>query len=146
MKKSKSKGAELRIGPQPGPQLEFLRCNVDVGFYGGSAGSGKSFGLLLEQCYHTHNRQYRGVIFRRTVPMIKQPGGLWDTSQQVYPLLGATANQSGLEWRFRSGATVKFASMELENDCYSWQGSQIAGLSFDELAGVHGKAILVPSQ
>ena len=122
---------ELR--PQPGKQEAFLKSSADVAFFGGGAGSGKSFGLLLEPLYDVANARFRSVIFRRTIPMIRQPGGLLDTSGQVFALLGAKLNQSALEWTFPGGATVKFAGMELESDRLNWQGSQIALLGFDEV-------------
>ena len=124
-------GIELR--PQPGKQEAFLKSSADVAFFGGGAGSGKSFGLLLEPLYDVGNAGFRSVIFRRTVPMLRQPGGLVDTSASVFPLLGAKLNQSALEWTFPGGASVKFAGMELENDRFAWQGSQIALLCFDEV-------------
>jgi predicted phage terminase large subunit-like protein len=122
---------ELR--PQPGPQEAFLKSSADAAFFGGSAGSGKSFALLLEQLYDAANPQFRSVIFRRTIPMIRQPGGLLDTSEQIFPLLGAKLNQSVLEWQFPRGATVKLAGMELESDRYNWQGAQIGLICFDEV-------------
>ena len=36
-----------RPKPQPGPQFAFLRCEADIAIYGGSAGCGKSRGLLM---------------------------------------------------------------------------------------------------
>jgi predicted phage terminase large subunit-like protein len=122
---------ELR--PQPGPQEVFLKSVADYAVYGGSAGSGKSFGLLMEPLYDISNPAFRSVIFRRTVPRIRQPGGLLDTSEGIYPPLNATLNANELEWTFPSGATVKFAGMELEADRYSWQGSQLALIAFDEV-------------
>jgi predicted phage terminase large subunit-like protein len=122
---------ELR--PQPGPQEKFLQSAADIAIFGGAAGSGKSFALLLEQLYDVGNAQFRSVIFRRTQPMLRQPGGLADTSEQVFPLLNAKLNQSSLEWQFPSGAVLKLAGMELESDRYHWQGAQIALISFDEL-------------
>jgi len=101
--------------------------------YGGAAGSGKSFSLLLEPLYHTANAKFRAILFRRTVPQIKLQGGLWDTAEQVYPLLGAAPNQTALEWRFKTGATVKFAGLEHPQDRFSYQGSQIPLIMFDEL-------------
>jgi predicted phage terminase large subunit-like protein len=122
---------ELR--PQPGPQERFLASEADVAFYGGAAGSGKSFALLLEQLYDIANPQFRSVIFRRTVPMVRQPGGLLDTSEQIFPLLGAKLNQSLIEWQFPKGGTVKLAGMELDTDRYNWQGSQIPLVCWDEV-------------
>ncbi|HEX4348952.1 MAG TPA: phage terminase large subunit [Verrucomicrobiae bacterium] len=122
---------ELR--PQPGKQETFLKSSADIAIFGGSAGSGKSFALLLEQLYDVANPGFRSVIFRRTVPMLRQPGGLLDTSEQVFPLLSAKLNQSLLEWQFPTGANVKLAGMELETDRFGWQGSQIALICFDEI-------------
>ncbi|HLX73036.1 MAG TPA: phage terminase large subunit [Verrucomicrobiae bacterium] len=119
--------------PQAGPQEKFLKSDADIAIYGGSAGSGKSFALLLEPLYDTDNSGFRAVIFRRTVPMLRQPGGIVDTSHQVFPLLGAQFNQSLLEWQFKTGAVVKFAGMELEADRFGWQGAQIAVIGFDEI-------------
>ena len=121
------------IRPQPGPQEAFLKSAADLVIGGGSAGGGKSFSLLLEPLYHIGNPKFRGVIFRRTVPMLRQAGGLWDTSEQIYQLLGARANQSSLEWYFPSGAVLKFASMEHESDRFNYQGLQVSLISFDEL-------------
>src|SRR5437016_7311297 len=95
---------ELR--PQPGPQEQFLSSPADIAIYGGAAGSGKSFALLLEPLYNISNRLFRTVIFRRTMPQLKLAGGLWDTAEQVYGNLGAETNQSALEWRFGSGAVA----------------------------------------
>jgi predicted phage terminase large subunit-like protein len=124
---------QLELRPQAGPQEEFLRSEADLTFYGGSAGAGKTYALLLEPLYDTDNSGFRAVIFRRTTPMIRQPGGLLDVSEQVYAPLGGKLNQSLLEWTFPSGASLKLAGMELEQDRYGWQGSQIALLAFDEV-------------
>jgi predicted phage terminase large subunit-like protein len=88
---------------------------------------------LLEPFYHVTNPKFRCVVFRRTVPMIRQPGGLWDSSREIYTRLRAEAREQTLEWRFQSGALIKFAGLELEADAYGWQGSEIALLCFDEL-------------
>ena len=121
------------IKPQPGPQTAFLSSKADIAIFGGAAGGGKSFSLLLEPCYHTGNEKFRCVLFRRTIPMIRQPGGLLDASREIYARLGAESREQTLEWRFPSGAVVKLAGMELEADAYSWQGSEICLLAFDEL-------------
>ncbi|MHC1768168.1 MAG: phage terminase large subunit [Verrucomicrobiia bacterium] len=131
--KSQTPEAKIELRPQPGPQERFLSSKADIAIYGGSAGSGKTFALLLESLYHVSNPGFRGLILRRTVPQLKAPGGLWDTSADVYTPLKATAFQNTLEWVFPSGAIVKFSGMETEGDRFAWQGSQLALIMFDEL-------------
>ena len=125
--------AAVEIRPQSGPQVTFLQSSADIAIYGGAAGSEKSFSLLLEPLYHTANGRFRAILFRRTVPQLKLQGGLWDTAEQVYSTLGAVPNATAMEWRFASGATVKFAGLEHPQDRFNYQGSQIPLIEFDEL-------------
>lgn len=101
--------------------------------FGGSAGSGKSYALLLEAARYTRHPEYRGVIFRRTNPQIVAAGGLWDTSSSLYPGIGAKANISTKDWRFPSGGKVGFKHLQYEANVYDWQGSQIPFVGWDEL-------------
>lgn len=122
---------KIEFSPQPGPQTDFLSSSADIVIYGGSRGGGKTFGMLIEPLRHVSKPPFRGVIFRRTFPQIKQEGGLWDTSEKVYPFAGATP--SGYEWRFPSGATIAFHHMAENNDWQNWLGSQIPFIGFDQL-------------
>lgn len=125
---------EIIIGPQPGPQEMFLATSADIAGYGGAAGGGKSFGLLLEALRHIDNPNFGWVIFRRTYPQITAQDGLWDESNKIFPLpcFGGKPKETTLEWEFPSGATGKFAHMQHEKDKYDWQGSGIAFIGFDE--------------
>lgn len=123
----------LEIGPQPGPQTEFLSTPADLAVYGGAAGGGKSYGLLLEPLRHFHNPLFGGVIFRRNSVQVRNKGGLWDESKKLYGALGAHPREAFLEWIFPSGGGVKFAHLENENTVLDWQGSQIPYIGFDEL-------------
>lgn len=121
------------IEPQEGPQTQFLQSNADIVFYGGSAGGGKTYALLLECLYDIHNPQFGAVIFRRTTKQVTSEGGLWDTATDLYSPLGAKANQVDLSQRFPLGAKVTFAHMEHEKNRMDWQGSQIPLIGFDEI-------------
>lgn len=123
---------EVLIEPQPGPQTAFLTTSADICGYGGAAGGGKSFGLLIEALRHVNNPEFGWVIFRRTYPEIKNEGGLWDEATKLFPFIGAIPTETTLEWDFPSGAKGKFAHMQHEKDKYSWQGSQICFIGFDE--------------
>lgn len=76
------------IKPQPGAQERFLSSHADIAIYGGAAGGGKSFALLLEPLRHIGNNDFGGVIFRRTSPQITNEGALWDEAGKLYPLVG----------------------------------------------------------
>ncbi len=121
------------IRPQPGQQEKFLVSPADVVIYGGAAGGGKSFGLLLEALRHIHNPRYGAVIFRRTYREVMKEGGLWDSCREIYPLIGGRGVDSKMLWSFPSGAKVSFGHLDSDNDVYGWQGAQIAQLDFDEL-------------
>ncbi len=123
----------LGLRPQPGPQTDFLGSRADITIYGGAAGGGKSFALLLAPLQWSHVPGFGAVIFRRTTTQVRAEGGLWDESQEMYSHLNGTPREQQLEWRFASGAAVSFAHMEWERNRYDWQGSQICLIGFDEL-------------
>ena len=123
------------IRPQRGPQEAFLASSADIVIYGGAAGGGKSFGLLLEPLRHlTTVPGFGAVIFRRTTDQVRNVGGLWDESEDVYGPLGLKPKESVLEWEHApTGNTLKFAHLEHEKNVHNWQGAQIPLIGFDEL-------------
>lgn len=124
------------IKPQTGPQEQFLSTSADIAFYGGAAGGGKTFAMLLEPLRHIQKVDgFGAVIFRRETPMITNEGGLWDESQNIYPLLGGIPRQSpNLDWRFPPyNNNIRFAHMQYERSRHNWQSSQIPLIVFDEL-------------
>jgi hypothetical protein len=127
-------GATIRaVRPQPGPQERFLSSPADIAIYGGAAGGGKSWALLLEALRHINNPAFGAVFFRRTTVQIKNEGGLWDESMALYPGAGGAPKEHVLSWTFPSGANVSFAHLEYDKTVYNWQGSQIPLICFDEL-------------
>lgn len=125
--------ATVNIGPQQGPQRAFLESKADVVIFGGAAGGGKSFGLLLEPLRHARNPKFGAVIFRRNSTQVRNQGGLWHESMGLYAPLGAFPREAFLEWQFPAGCRIKFAHLEHERSVYDWQGSQIPFIGFDEL-------------
>lgn len=125
--------AEIRIEPQPGPQTLFAETPADIAIYGGAAGGGKTYGLLIEPIRHQYNELFGGVIFRRTTKQVRNEGGLWDTAQSVYLPLNFRPLGSRLELIAPSGMRIQFAHMEHEKNKYDWQGAQLPFIGFDEL-------------
>jgi hypothetical protein len=121
------------ITPQKGYQMMALSSPADIVIGGGAAGVGKTFSLLLDPLRHIDNKNFGAVIFRRLTTQIKAQGGLWDESNKLYNLAGGYANKTDLQWKFPSGAKIKFSHLEHEKNVTNWQGSQIPFIGFDEL-------------
>lgn len=121
------------IRPQDGPQMQFLGSQADIAIYGGSAGGGKTWALLMEPLRHVHNSKFGAVFFRRSTVQIRNEGGLWDESMGLYPHAAGSPKTHKLEWKFPEGATISFAHLEYDKTVYDWQGSQIPLICFDEL-------------
>lgn len=122
-----------RLRPQEGPQENFLSSPADIAIYGGAAGGGKTWGLLLEPLRHINNRKFGAVFFRRSTVQIRNEGGLWDESADLYQPIGGHPREHRLDWKFPSGATISFSHLEHEKTVKNWQGSQIPLICFDEL-------------
>jgi predicted phage terminase large subunit-like protein len=125
-----------RIVPQEGPQTAFLTSEANIAIFGGAAGSGKSWSLLLEAMRWPSKRAgFDSVMFRRNTTDIRRPGGLWSESMKLYP----RAKVPGLpvphilSWRWRDAGSVKLAHLEYDHTVLDWHGSQIGCLAFDEL-------------
>lgn len=128
---SQSESPRRKVSPQPGPQTEATTCPADVVLFGGSAGGGKSYWMLLKALQFVHDPNYRAVMFRRTYPEIKNEGGLLDISRGIYGKLGAKCADT--TWTFPSGARVTMSHMEHESDRFRWDGAQIAHAFFDQV-------------
>jgi len=132
-KKSKNSPKEYNISPQKGPQTTFLTTDADIAIYGGAAGGGKTYGILLDFLRHYENPNAGGVYFRRTYTQIRNEGGLWDTADEVFRKVNATPKEVTSQWIFPSGAAVKMAHLQYEKNVYDYQGAQIPVIYFDEL-------------
>jgi predicted phage terminase large subunit-like protein len=122
----------IEIRPQERQEV-FLSTPADIAIYGGAAGGGKTWALLLEPLRHWKNRRFGAVIFRRSIPEITREGGLWDEAQNIYPYFGAQPNKNEHHFEFPKGMTVTFSHMQYEEDKNSWKSSQIPLIEWDQL-------------
>lgn len=126
-----------KIGPASKRQEDFLLSEADITVFGGAAGSGKSYVGLMTPLLFVDDPNFRGVIFRRTMPEITAGGGLWDTARQMYKEFDPRVQfkEKDKTVVFPSGASLKFSHLEMEKDKYSHQGAQYTFVLFDE--GTH---------
>lgn len=114
-------------------QEQFLSSPADIVIYGGAAGGGKTWSLLVEPLRHWRNGQFGAVIFRRTLAEVIKTGGLWDEATRLYSLFGARKNDNERWFQFASGARVTFGHLQYDDTVDEWKSAQIALLEFDQL-------------
>ena len=117
--------------PQPGPQAAAYESDADVIGYGGAAGGGKT-DLLMG---FAGTRHTRAIIFRREFPRLE---GIEARSREIFNADDDTRlkdhyNESLHRWELNTGATVRFAAMQYEDDKKNYQGRPYDFYGFDEV-------------
>jgi len=123
-------------------QDAFIGARADWTVFGGAKGGGKSHALEMQAARHIDKPGYTSVIFRQTVPQIRQLGGLWDTALAMYSSVGGDPNESRLEFKFPSGAKIGFGHIAHDRELADWQGSQIAMIGVDQAEEFTGRQLL----
>lgn len=128
----KQQSNEVVFAPNPGPQTEFLAANEREVLYGGSAGGGKSYGLLADPMRYFANPNFNGLILRRTNDELREL--VWK-SQEIYPKAypGSKWQEKKSQWVFPSGARLWMTYLERDEDVLRYQGQAFSYIAFDEL-------------
>ena len=118
--------------PNDGPQTDFLAApEIDV-LYGGAAGGGKSYAMLVDPLRYALRAAHRALILRRSMPELRE---LIDKSRELYPQAfpGCKFREVEKLWNFPSGAKVEFGFLERDADVYRYQGQAYSWIGFDEI-------------
>ena len=128
----KKQSEEVIFAPNPGPQTEFLAANEREVLYGGSAGGGKSYGLLADPMRYFGNANFNGIILRRTNDELREL--IWK-SQEIYPKAfpGARWQEKKSQWVFPGGGRLWMTYLERDEDVLRYQGQAFSYIAFDEL-------------
>ena len=125
-------GSHVAFMPNEGPQTDFLAAGEKDVLYGGAAGGGKSFAMLIDPLRYCHIAEHRALILRRSMPELRE---LIDKSRELYPIAfkGAKFKEVEKLWQFPSGAKIEFGFLERDADVYRYQGQAYSWIGFDEI-------------
>ncbi len=120
------------FSPNDGPQTEFLAAPETDVLYGGAAGGGKSYAMIVDPLRYAHREAHRALVLRRSMPELRE---LIDKSRELYPKAfpGCKFREVEKIWTFPSGAKVEFGYLERDADVYRYQGQAYSWIGFDEI-------------
>ena len=118
--------------PNDGPQTDFLAAGEQDVLYGGAAGGGKSFAMLVAPLRFMNRSEHRALLLRRSMPELRE---LIDKSRELYTKAfpGAKFREVEKVWKFPSGATLEFGYLDRDADVYRYQGQSYSWIGIDEL-------------
>lgn len=118
--------------PNDGPQTDFLAAPETDVLYGGAAGGGKSYAMIVDPLRYAHIKEHRALVLRKTLGELRE---LIDKSRELYPAAfpGARYKETEKLWIFPSGAKLEFGYLEKDSDVYRYQGQAFSWIGFDEI-------------
>ena len=129
---AKIEESKVLFHPNEGPQTAFLAAPEKDVLYGGAAGGGKSYAMLIDPLRNCHRKAHRALILRRSMPELRE---LIDKAREIYPQAfpGARFREVEKVWNFPSGAKIEFGFLEKDADVYRYQGQAYSWIGFDEI-------------
>lgn len=124
--------------PQDGSQRAFLTCPITEALYTSGRGTGKTDTLLMDFAKDVglgHGREWRGVLFRRTFPELKDIinksqkwfYSIWKEGKEV------KYNASEHTWTWSTGESLLLRQFAKEEDYWKYHGSAFTWIAWEEL-------------
>ncbi len=122
------------LEPQKGTQEFALNIDADVIFYGGAAGSAKTFTILMRFLLYKHDPNFQAIYFRRSLNLLAGAGGLFPEALSMWKRFGIKSRGGNdMRIRFPEGSLALFSHLNHEDDKDNHLGLQYSAIFFDEL-------------
>jgi hypothetical protein len=118
--------------PQAGFQVNVLASAEFEVLAGGGRASGKSECLLVDPLRFMSNKNFRGLLVRRTMPALRE---IISRAKLLYPSIfpGTKWKEQEKLFEFPSGAKLEFGYFDHEDDYDRYHGRQFCWLGVDEI-------------
>jgi hypothetical protein len=121
---------EVVWAPQAGPQQAYIECPLPFIGFGGARGGGKTDSVLgrfgIRAC---EDGKRNLVFFRKELP---QADDLIERAREIYLPLGASYNGQKNEFKFPSGARIRFRPLFNDDDAEKYQGQNLTDAAVEE--------------
>ena len=131
-----AKATNIIFEPNKGPQTDFLSSSEQEVLYGGAAGGGKSYAMVVDPLRFANNPKAQMLLVRKSTEELRE---LKTVSKSLYTraVPGAKYNERESTWTFPSGATLWLSYLDRDDDVTRYQGQAFSWIGFDELTQWH---------
>lgn len=114
-------------------QQAFLWLDCLEALFGGAAGGGKSFALMMGALQYVDVPGYSAILFRKTLTDLELEGSLIPMSHDMLAGTDASWNGSLHKWTFPSKATITFGYMRNDDERHRYRSAEFQYIAWDEL-------------
>ena len=115
-------------------QWDLIRCPANEILWGGAAGGGKSFGILLDWSEHhrTYGSAAQGLILRRTNPQLEE---ILRMAKMLFSKIpgSPTWNDKQRQFNYPDGAFLRLGYLDNYDDVFNYVGHSFTARYHDEL-------------